>query len=157
MRLRLRFLDSAKCSTCLSLSSQCLHTRSFLSLPPPALVTSFSKANSVLYGIQMCLDKPHRSRVRTSVAVLAEIPLRSPQKKNYFIIKKYIYRIKVSKNKIVLFSKKHHWLQHRVCRSTAPRRGWKTIKRKCKKTSLINLDTPRYVWYNIERYVCVTT
>ena len=35
-----------------------------------------------------------------SVAVLAEISLRSPRKLFIFIIKKYFYRVKVSKNKI---------------------------------------------------------
>ena len=42
----------------------------------------------------------------TSVAVLAEIPLRSPQKIFVFIIKKYICWVKESKNKIILFWKK---------------------------------------------------
>ena len=36
-----------------------------------------------------------------SVAVLAEIPLRSPRKLFIFIIKKIIYRIKVSKNQLI--------------------------------------------------------
>ena len=39
--------------------------------------------------------------VYTSVAVLAEIPLRSPQKLFIFIIKIYIFWLKVSKNKII--------------------------------------------------------
>ena len=42
---------------------------------------------------------------RTSVAVLAEIPLRSPRKLFIFIIKKYIYRIKVSKINLILKKK----------------------------------------------------
>ena len=37
----------------------------------------------------------------TSVAVSAEIPLRSPQKIFIFIIKKIIFWVKVSKNKIL--------------------------------------------------------
>ena len=41
-----------------------------------------------------------------SVAVLAEISLRSPRKIFIFTIKKYIYRIKVSGEKIVLILKK---------------------------------------------------
>ena len=41
-------------------------------------------------------------RVPTSVAVLAEIPLRSPQKLFIFIIKKKCW-VKVSKNKIIQF------------------------------------------------------
>ena len=36
-----------------------------------------------------------------SVAVLAEISLRPPQKVLIFIVKKYVNRIKVSKNKII--------------------------------------------------------
>ena len=48
----------------------------------------------------------------TSVAVLAEISLRSPRKLFIFIIKKYIYRIEVSKNQFILFWKKLHWMQH---------------------------------------------
>ena len=36
-------------------------------------------------------------------AVLAEIPLRSPRKLSIFMIKKYIYRIKVSNNKLIYF------------------------------------------------------
>ena len=41
-----------------------------------------------------------------SVAVLAEIPLRSPRKICIFTIKKYIYRIEVSGKKNVLILKK---------------------------------------------------
>ena len=41
------------------------------------------------------------SRTSTSVAVLAEMSLRSPRKLVIFIIKKYIYRIEVSKNKFI--------------------------------------------------------
>ena len=37
----------------------------------------------------------------TSVAVLAEVPLRSPQKIFIFIIKKKCFWVKVSKNKII--------------------------------------------------------
>ena len=50
-----------------------------------------------------------------SVAVLAEIPLRSPKKFVIFIIKKKNCWVKVSKNKITLFWKQLHWLpfQHR--------------------------------------------
>ena len=55
------------------------------------------------------LDAGHAARARSSVAVLAEILLRSPQKIFIFIIKKYVYRIKVSKNKIIRFWKKLHW------------------------------------------------
>ena len=40
-------------------------------------------------------------RVMRSVAVLAEISLKPPRKIFIFIIKKYIYRIKVSKNKLI--------------------------------------------------------
>ena len=41
--------------------------------------------------------------VQTSVAVLAEMSLSSPRKLFIFIIKKCIYRIKVSKNKLIYF------------------------------------------------------
>ena len=47
--------------------------------------------------------------VSSSVAVLAEILLRSPRKVFVFTIKKCIYRIKVSKNKFIWFWKKLHW------------------------------------------------
>ena len=43
----------------------------------------------------------HVDAVVFSVAVLAEIPLRSPQKIFILILKKNIYRIKVSKNKFI--------------------------------------------------------
>ena len=42
------------------------------------------------------------SPVGTSVAVVAEISLRSPQKSVGFTVKTYNYRIKVSKQKIIL-------------------------------------------------------
>ena len=42
----------------------------------------------------------------SSVAVLAEIPLRSPQKIFIFIIKKYMCWLKVSKNKVIYILKK---------------------------------------------------
>ena len=46
-----------------------------------------------------------------SVAVLAEILLRSLRKLIIIIIiKKYIYRIKVSENKLIWFLKKLHWV-----------------------------------------------
>ena len=45
--------------------------------------------------------------VWTSISVLAEISLRSPRKLFSFIIKKYIYRIKVSKKIYYLISKKN--------------------------------------------------
>ena len=45
------------------------------------------------------IGKDGTARVESSVAVLAEITLRSPQKIFILIIKKYIYRIKVKKNK----------------------------------------------------------
>ena len=41
----------------------------------------------------------------SSVAVSAEISLRSPRKLFIFIIKRYIYRIEVSKNKLINFEK----------------------------------------------------
>ena len=44
-------------------------------------------------------------RLQASVDVLAEISLRSPRTLFIFIIKKYIYRIKVSKNKLFNFEK----------------------------------------------------
>ena len=42
------------------------------------------------------------TRQNTSVAVLAVIPLRSPRRLFIFIIKRYIYRIKVFEKKIIL-------------------------------------------------------
>ena len=56
-----------------------------------------------------------------SSAVLAEISLRSPRKLFIFIIKKYIYRIKVSKNKLIKFWKKLHCTspEDMVCMSHA--------------------------------------
>ena len=48
----------------------------------------------------------HSRALLPSVAVLAEISLRSPRKLFVFIIKKIIYRIKVSKNIINLILKK---------------------------------------------------
>ena len=41
-------------------------------------------------------------------------------------------------------------LKHRECKRTAPRRGWKTISPKVKKTSLINFRCRESVCYNIE-------
>ena len=61
-----------------------------------------------------------------SVAVLAEIPRRSPQKLFIFIIKKFICWLKVSKNKIIYFWKKLHYLLY-VCfdhRTVAGRAIW---------------------------------
>ena len=51
-----------------------------------------------------------RAHSVTSVAVLAEISLRSPRKLFIFTIKKNIQRIKVSKKKKKNFWKKLHWL-----------------------------------------------
>ena len=47
--------------------------------------------------------------MHASVAVLAEIPLRSPHKLFIFIIKQIICWFKVSKNKIIYFWRKLHW------------------------------------------------
>ena len=67
--------------------------------------------------VQVCLDKPYRSgerkvsgllRIPVSAAVLAEMPLKSPRKLFILIIKKYIHRIKVSKNKLIQLYKKNH-------------------------------------------------
>ena len=55
------------------------------------------RANSVAGEVS---GKPD-IRVISSVAVLAEILLRSPWKIFIFIIKKYVYRIKVSKKLII--------------------------------------------------------
>ena len=59
-----------------------------------------------------CVPLAHHLILRlqswTSVAVLAEISLRSPRKLFIFIIKKIIYRIKISKNKFISFWKKLH-------------------------------------------------
>ena len=49
--------------------------------------------------------------IQASVAVLAELSLRSPQKLCIFIIKKNIYRIKVSQNKNNLILKKTSLIQ----------------------------------------------
>ena len=54
-------------------------------------------------------DPAHMStydKVRFSVAVLAEISLRSPRKLFLFIIKKIIFRIRVSQKKKLNFEKK---------------------------------------------------
>ena len=54
-----------------------------------------------------CFDVSKRTN--TSVAVLAEISLRSPRKWFIFTIKKIKYRMKVSQNLIIQFWKKLHW------------------------------------------------
>ena len=59
---------------------------------------SAKPATLVPASMQVCVGL-----VRGSVAVLAEILLRSPRKLVIFIIKKYIYSIKVSKNKLIQF------------------------------------------------------
>ena len=46
--------------------------------------------------------------VGSSVAVLAEIPLRSPQKLFIFIIKKFIFWVKVSKKIITVYNTSLH-------------------------------------------------
>ena len=48
-------------------------------------------------AVHIFCAQPKCTPTDTSVAVLAEISLRSPRKSFIFIIKKYIYRIKVSK------------------------------------------------------------
>ena len=45
----------------------------------------------------------------TSVAVLAEISQRSPQKLLFLLIEKYIHSIKVSGSELIKFWKKLHW------------------------------------------------
>ena len=55
---------------------------------------------------------------RHSAAVLAEMLLRSPGKLFIFIIKEYIYRIKVFKNEFIYFWKKLHYGQA-VCTGSA--------------------------------------
>ena len=61
------------------------------------------------HGFKHNFSFPGRVRVMLSDAVLAEISLRSPRKIFIFIIKKYIYRIKVSKKNCINFDKKLHW------------------------------------------------
>ena len=61
--------------------------------------------------------------VSGSVAVLAEISLRSPRKIFILTIKSYIYRIKVSKNRLIKFGKKLHWypgMCEQKCMSNEP-------------------------------------
>ena len=53
---------------------------------------------TVIFHELICI---HMDYTGISDAVLAEISPRSPQKILIFIIKKYIYRISVSKNKII--------------------------------------------------------
>ena len=49
----------------------------------------------------LCLQVNVKAPAITSVAVLAKISLRSPQKMSIFIIKKSIYRVKESKNNLI--------------------------------------------------------
>ena len=57
-----------------------------------------------IYGLKQAIA-PDPLHISSSVAVLAEISLSSPRKLFIFIIKKYISRIKVSKNMIIWFWK----------------------------------------------------
>ena len=52
------------------------------------------------------MQRARECGVITSVAVSAEISLRPPRKLFLFSIKKYIYGIKVSKNKLIIFWRK---------------------------------------------------
>ena len=65
-----------------------------------SLVHVFSVASESWYAASFGLSRSRRDiscALAASVAVLAEISLRSPRKLFIFIIKKIIYRIKVSK------------------------------------------------------------
>ena len=59
----------------------------------------------VLHGspqyLAFCVCGRFQGSTPTSVAVIAEISLTSAQKLLFFVIKKYVYRIKVSKNKLI--------------------------------------------------------
>ena len=61
-----------------------------------------------MYSIKTACEN---DQLAGSVAVLAEISLRSPRKLFIFIIYKIIYRIKVPKKQIIWFWKKLHCLQ----------------------------------------------
>ena len=62
----------------------------------------FTLEESVLFSGNEVSGYAHRSRQLTySVAVVAEILLRSPWKLFIFTIKKYIYRRKASKKKLI--------------------------------------------------------
>ena len=65
--------------------------------------------SGVIKKVVKCCFQKYIKRFRDtpiSVAVLPEISLRSPRKLFIFTIKNYIYRIKVSKNKLFNFGKK---------------------------------------------------
>ena len=65
-------------------------------------MTNLNQQTLGCFGPKHCF----KGGIYTSVAVLAEIPLKSPRKLFIFIIKKYIYRIKVSKKTNYLILKK---------------------------------------------------
>ena len=72
------------------------------------------QSTSVHNAYQVCDCRPSAHRVCGSVAVLAEILLRSPQKIFMFIIKKIICWVKVSKNETIKFWKKLHVCAERM-------------------------------------------
>ena len=55
--------------------------------------------------ISLLMGAQRRMQKGTSVAVVAEISLKSPQKIVIFFIKKYFYRIKYPKIKVINFYK----------------------------------------------------
>ena len=67
------------------------------------------KARGVLRAEKRAWMSPVAEYVLTSVAVLAEISLRSPRKLFFVIIKNNNYRVKVSQNMYNLIKKKLHW------------------------------------------------
>ena len=98
---------------------------------PSSLVILFSKLNQLFLGyagprfVFIVKINDFRGDL-TSVAVLAEISLRSPRKVFNFIIERHTYRMKVSKNKLTSFwnqdlhwtwlvfrLKQKHWSSHR--------------------------------------------
>ena len=91
-----------------------------LILEGPSLLSNHASFAESLYGLrrvpsstpneQTCRPLRYQHRAlslfflvshQTSVAVLAEMSLRSPRKSFIFIIKKYICRVKVSKKQII--------------------------------------------------------
>ena len=97
--------------------------------------------NVFIAWIRTFLHFEGKAYMFTTVAVLAKISFSSPRKLFVFIIKKYIFRIKVSQKKIYIyiecFEKKLHWClrQHtpsyvasRLCCYTAPESYFEKLK-----------------------------
>ena len=90
----------------------------------------------------------------SSVAVLAEISLISPQKLFIFIIKKRIYRIKVSKKTIISFWRKFTGYKHSVHLLGASRDVlWCRVLLPCQKGKQRGKRSHQGMWHFKKRFV----